>query len=84
MAPAGQIHVEVQWEWEAGGEFVKYEQQAASGTVLFGELTGTPDATGVIPSGTGRLGAAFEVAMAAGESLRGSFSANCVETEVEP
>ena len=84
MAPAGQVHVEVQWEWETGGEFVKYEQQAASGTVVFGELSGTPDATGVIPSGTGRLGAALELQLAGGDSLRGSFSANCAATDVEP
>jgi hypothetical protein len=83
LAPDGQVHVEVQWEWEEGGELVAYEKNAVSGTVYFGELVGEADATGVIPSGTGRLGAAVDVTMDDGETLRASFSANCSETEVE-
>lgn len=85
-APIGadEVHVEVQWEWEADSMLVAYEEIASAGRVELHELSGTVGDDGlVIPAGEGTFGAFAELELPDGQ-LSVSFTATCSEVEVEP
>ncbi|MFV8755231.1 hypothetical protein ACNOYE_32175 [Nannocystaceae bacterium ST9] len=80
---ADEVHVEVQWEWEAGDEFVAFEAVAIAGSLELREMSGMVGADGlVIPADEGSFGGFATIELPEGE-LAVSFTAPCVEVEVE-
>lgn len=80
---AGEVHVEVQWEWEIGSDFVVFEELATSGVLEIHELSGTVGADGlVIPANDGNVGGFIDVELPSG-SVAISFTAPCTVVEVE-
>lgn len=80
---AGEVHVEVQWEWEIGSDFVVFEELATSGVLEIHELSGTVGADGlVIPANDGNVGGFIDVELPSG-AVAISFTAPCTVVEVE-
>lgn len=79
----GEVHVELQWEWEADSELISYEEIAKGGTVEIREMSGEVGADGlVIPANEGNLGAFIELELPDGE-VAISFTAPCSTVEIE-
>lgn len=61
----------------------EWEGEATSGTVYLGIASGEPGDNGLIPDEEGQFGLFVDVQFESGDSVRGSFTVNCGENDLE-
>jgi hypothetical protein len=67
-----------------GASEEQYEEEGATGTVVVGLVSGTPGDDGLLMAdATGAFGAYVDVELSDGGSMKGSFTANCGENDLE-
>ncbi len=76
---ASDIAIDLKLETEDGTET---EDSAVSGTFELKQLSGAPDADGIIPDGEGTFAGYLDVELASGEKLTVSFTAKCGENDL--
>lgn len=60
----------------------EYENIGATGSFEVSLVTGTPDGAGIIPDDTGAVGGYIDVTLDDGNTLQGSFTANCAANDL--